>query len=89
MRGYVPDFKLAFDHICIHTGGRGVIEEIEKQLALTPQLMQPSKDTLFRFGNTSSSSIWCPSQPLWVFAIKMCEKRFRYCRRMSDTTWPL
>jgi hypothetical protein len=29
-------------------GGRGVIEEIEKQLALTADLMQPSKDTLHR-----------------------------------------
>ena len=58
MRPYIPDFKLAFDHVCIHTGGRGVVEEIEKQLSMTPALMQPSKDTLFRYGNTSSSSIW-------------------------------
>lgn len=55
---YIPDFKLAFDHFCIHTGGRGVIEEIEKQLKLTPALVAPSKATLHRFGNTSSSSIW-------------------------------
>ena len=59
VRAYIPDFKLAFDHVCIHTGGRGVVEEIEKQLQMTPELMQPSKDTLFRYGNTSSSSIWC------------------------------
>ena len=57
--GYIPDFKLAFEHFCIHTGGRGVIEEIEKQLQLAPESVQPSKDTLFRYGNTSSSSIWC------------------------------
>ena len=56
--GYIPDFKLAFEHFCIHTGGRGVIEEIEKQLQLAPESVQPSKDTLFRYGNTSSSSIW-------------------------------
>lgn len=64
IRGYIPDFKLAFEHFCIHTGGRGVIEEIEKQLQLAPDSVQPSKDTLFRYGNTSSSSIWlvlfCP-----------------------------
>lgn len=64
IRGYIPDFKLAFEHFCIHTGGRGVIEEIEKQLQLAPESVQPSKDTLFRYGNTSSSSIWsvlsCP-----------------------------
>ncbi|EIE21149.1 hypothetical protein COCSUDRAFT_48294 [Coccomyxa subellipsoidea C-169] len=58
IKPYIPDFKLAFEHVCIHTGGRGVVEEIEKQLAMTPALMQPSKDTLFRYGNTSSSSIW-------------------------------
>ncbi|CAL8469239.1 g8780 [Coccomyxa elongata] len=58
MKPYIPDFKLAFEHVCIHTGGRGVVEEIEKQLAMTPALMQPSKDTLYRYGNTSSSSIW-------------------------------
>lgn len=59
IKAYIPDFKLAFEHVCIHTGGRGVVEEIEKQLSMTPELMQPSKDTLFRYGNTSSSSIWC------------------------------
>lgn len=58
IKGYIPDFKLAFEHFCIHTGGRGVIEEIEKQLQLSPEQVQPSKDALFRYGNTSSSSIW-------------------------------
>ncbi|CAL5229859.1 g13269 [Coccomyxa viridis] len=58
IKAYIPDFKLAFEHVCIHTGGRGVVEEIEKQLSMTPTLMQPSKDTLYRYGNTSSSSIW-------------------------------
>lgn len=38
-----------FDLPCVLVlGGRGVIEEIEKQLALTHDLMQPSKDTLHR-----------------------------------------
>eukprot|EP00884_Botryococcus_braunii_P013436 jgi/Botrbrau1/22093/Bobra.0206s0019.1 len=55
---YVPNFKKAFDHFAIHPGGRGVIEEIEKQLNLEPRHTQPSKDTLYHFGNTSSSSIW-------------------------------
>jgi len=35
-----------------------VIDEIEKQLTLGPELTQPSKDALFRYGNTSSASIW-------------------------------
>lgn len=59
LRPYIPDFKLAFEHFCIHTGGAGVIEEIERQLRLRPESVTPSKETLYRYGNTSSSSIWC------------------------------
>jgi 3-ketoacyl-CoA synthase len=55
---YLPDFTLAFNHICIHTGGRGVIDEMEKQLSLPPEFVAPSREALFRYGNTSSSSIW-------------------------------
>ena len=58
MKPYIPDFKLAFDHFCIHTGGRGVIDAIEKQLELTPELTAPSRETLYRYGNISSASIW-------------------------------
>jgi 3-ketoacyl-CoA synthase len=58
LRPYIPDFKLAFEHVCIHTGGRGVIDEIEKQLCLTPEFVDPSRATLYRYGNISSSSIW-------------------------------
>lgn len=66
--GYVPNFRLAFEHFCIHTGGRAVIEEIEKQLHLPSDSVQPSKDTLTRFGNTSSSSIW---SVLWLWPFGM------------------
>jgi len=55
---YIPDFKLAFEHFCIHTGGRGVIDAIEKQLELTTDMVRPSRETLLRYGNVSSSSIW-------------------------------
>lgn len=55
---YVPDFKTAIDHFCIHAGGRAVIDGIEKNLNLLPQHTEPSKATLRDFGNTSSSSIW-------------------------------
>eukprot|EP00899_Mesostigma_viride_P012672 jgi/Mesvir1/21405/Mv20882-RA.1 len=55
---YQPDFKLAFEHFCIHAGGRYVIDELEKSLDLTPAQVLPSRATLYRFGNTSSSSVW-------------------------------
>jgi 3-ketoacyl-CoA synthase len=55
---YVPDFKKAFEHFCIHAGGRAVIQAIEKNLRLRKQDVEPSKMTLYKFGNTSSSSIW-------------------------------
>ncbi|KAI4316286.1 hypothetical protein L6164_024281 [Bauhinia variegata] len=58
MKPYIPDFKLAFEHFCIHAGGRAVLDELEKNLQLSDWHMEPSRMTLYRFGNTSSSSLW-------------------------------
>lgn len=58
IRPYIPDFKLAFNHFCIHAGGRAVIDELESNLQLLPIHVEASRMTLHRFGNTSSSSIW-------------------------------
>jgi 3-ketoacyl-CoA synthase len=58
LASYIPDFKRAFDHFCIHVGGRGVIEGIGKQLGLPEDKMLPSVNTLYWYGNTSSSTVW-------------------------------
>ncbi|OEL19951.1 3-ketoacyl-CoA synthase 2 [Dichanthelium oligosanthes] len=58
LKPYIPDFKMAFEHFCIHAGGRAVLDTIEKNLELSPWHMEPSRMTLYRWGNTSSSSLW-------------------------------
>ncbi|QDZ24456.1 3-ketoacyl-CoA synthase [Chloropicon primus] len=55
---YVPNFKKAFDHFCIHAGGRGVLDAMIENLSLTEDHLKPSRQTLWQYGNTSSSSIW-------------------------------
>ncbi|XP_021285784.1 3-ketoacyl-CoA synthase 7 [Herrania umbratica] len=55
---FVPNFKKAFEHFCIHAGGRAVIDAVEKSLRLQKEDVEASRMTLYRFGNTSSSSLW-------------------------------
>lgn len=58
MKAYIPDFRKAFEHFCIHAGGRGVIDALEENLKLTTEDVLPSRHALKYYGNTSSASIW-------------------------------
>ncbi|KAJ0093317.1 hypothetical protein Patl1_25264 [Pistacia atlantica] len=58
IKSYISHFKLAFEHFCIHVGGKAVLDELEKHLELSEWHMESSRMTLYRFGNTSSSSLW-------------------------------
>ncbi|KAL3533178.1 hypothetical protein ACH5RR_006699 [Cinchona calisaya] len=55
---YIPDYKRAFEHVCILATSKKVLDEIQKNLDLTDEYMEASRRTLERFGNTSSSSVW-------------------------------
>ena len=57
-KAYSPDFKKAFNHFCIHAGGKAIIQELQKSLKLSEQFTEASTMTLYRFGNTSSTSVW-------------------------------
>ncbi|XP_056164716.1 3-ketoacyl-CoA synthase 4-like [Syzygium oleosum] len=54
----VPDFTTSFEHICIHTGGKAVIEQVARVLQLSNGATEPARMSLHRFGNTSSSLVF-------------------------------
>ncbi|KAM0914877.1 hypothetical protein ACQ4PT_011245 [Festuca glaucescens] len=58
IKPYLPDFRTAFEHLCIHAGGRAVIDELQSSLGLSDEHVEASRMALHRFGNTSSSSLW-------------------------------
>ncbi|KAJ8767345.1 hypothetical protein K2173_017389 [Erythroxylum novogranatense] len=55
---YIPDYKLAFEHFCVHAASKTVLDQLQRNLELSEKNMEASRMTLRRYGNTSSSSIW-------------------------------
>ncbi|KAK9266063.1 hypothetical protein L1049_018787 [Liquidambar formosana] len=76
---YIPDYKLAFEHFCVHAAGKGVLDELQRNLELSDKNMEASRMTLHRFGNTSSSSIW--------YELAYLEAKERV--RRGDRVWQL
>ncbi|CAM8922396.1 unnamed protein product [Rhodiola kirilowii] len=57
-KAYAPNLKGQFDHFLPHVGGKMVLDALEKKLGMNKTQIEASRMTLYRFGNTSSSSIW-------------------------------
>ncbi|CAM0943599.1 unnamed protein product [Alopecurus aequalis] len=79
MKPYSPNFTLALEHFCVHAGGRSVLDVLERSLNLSAWHMEPSRMTLYRFGNTSSSSLW--------YELAYCEANGRI--KKGDRVWQI
>jgi hypothetical protein len=77
VKPYVPDFTTAFDHICIHTGGRGVIDEIEKHLRLNNKIIEPSRAALFRCVPVCNRVVTKPIANYWSQLPKVAVASFK------------
>ncbi|KAL3513977.1 hypothetical protein ACH5RR_026694 [Cinchona calisaya] len=54
----MPDFTTAFEHMCVHTGGKAVIQQVARVLRLSDEVTEPARMSLNRFGNTSCSLVF-------------------------------
>ena len=55
---YSPSFSRPDLHACIHAGGRGVLDGIQRSLKLSEADLDVARRILHRHGNTSSSSVF-------------------------------
>jgi len=58
IKSYTPKFNKIFNYVCIHAGGKAIIDKIKEELSFSDEQGEPSVATLDRMGNTSSSSVW-------------------------------
>ncbi|CAA7410421.1 unnamed protein product [Spirodela intermedia] len=76
---HVPDFMRAFEHVCLHPGGKAVVNAVGRLMKLPETAVEPARMTLHRFGNTSSSSVF------YELAYFEAKKRLR----RGDRLWML
>ncbi|XP_076901246.1 3-ketoacyl-CoA synthase 2-like [Bidens hawaiensis] len=55
---YIPNYSKAVEHFIPHVGGKPVLDELQKSLSFSDEDLEASRMTLYRYGNTSSSSMW-------------------------------
>uniref|UniRef100_F6GXK7 3-ketoacyl-CoA synthase n=1 Tax=Vitis vinifera TaxID=29760 RepID=F6GXK7_VITVI len=58
IKPYVPNVKRAVDHFFPHVGAKPILDKVARSLRMSEGQMEASRMTLYRFGNTSSSSVW-------------------------------
>ncbi|CAI9107731.1 OLC1v1007165C2 [Oldenlandia corymbosa var. corymbosa] len=76
---FIPNFSKGIDHFFPHVGGKPVLDDLQNKLGFSDLAMEASRMTLYRFGNTSSSSVW--------YALAYAEAKGRI--KKGDLLWQM